>query len=125
NHCYGHAVDAQRYLDKFVKFTIALPETVDTNAHRESIAAIEHYKNLVRSSHVLEDMKLYECGSIRTIKQIIIANRLSLREVETIVRHIEIYVTLAQSNNLQSNTNFGYKVLTILAIAIYSIQPEV
>lgn len=125
NHCYGHAVDAQRYLDKFVKFTIALPETVDTNAHHESIAAIENYKNLVRSSHVLEDIKLYECGSIRTIEQIIIANRLSLREVETVVRHIEIYVTLAQSNNLQSNTIFGYKVLTILAIAIYSIQPEV
>ena len=125
NHCYGHAVDAQRYLDKFVKFTIALPETVDTNAHRESVAAIEHYKNLVRSSHVLEGLKLYECGSIRTIRQIIIANKLSLREVETVVRHIEVYVTLAQSNNLQSNTIFGYKVLTILAIAIYSIQPEV
>ena len=125
NHCYGQSVDAQRYLDKFVKFTIALPETVDTNAHRESIAAIEHYKNLVRSSHVLEGMKLYECGSIRTIGQIIIVNRLSLREVETVVRHIEIYVTLAQSNNLKSNTIFGYKVLTILAIAIYSIQPEV
>lgn len=125
NHCYGQSVDAQRYLDKFVKFTIALPETVDTNAHRESMAAIEHYKNLVRSSHVLEDLKLFECGSIRTIEQIIIANRLSLREVETVVRHIEIYVTLAQSNYLQSNTIFGYKVLTILAIAIYSIQPEV
>ncbi|TMP83510.1 P-loop NTPase fold protein, partial [Pseudoalteromonas sp. S983] len=25
NHCYGHAVDAQRYLDKFVKFTIESP----------------------------------------------------------------------------------------------------
>lgn len=125
NHCYGLSVDAQRYLDKFVKFTIALPETVDTNAHRESIAAIEHYKNLVRSSRVLEGMKLYECGSIRTIEQIIKVNRLSLREVETVVRHIEIYVTLAQSNNLNSNTIFGYKVLTILAIAIYSIQPGV
>ena len=125
NHCYGQSVDAQRYLDKFVKFTVALPETVDTNAHRESIAAIEHYKNLVRSSHILEGMKLYECGSIRTIEKIILVNRLSLREVETVVRHIEIYVTLAQSNNLKSNTIVGYKVLTILAIAIYSIQPEV
>lgn len=125
NHCYGQSVNAQRYLDKFVKFTTTLPETVDTNAHRESIAAIEHYKNLVRSSHVLDGMKLYECGSIRTIEQIIIANRSSLREVETVVRHIEIYVTLAQRNKLQTNTTFGYKMLTIMAIAIYSIQPEV
>jgi len=125
NHCYGQSVDAQRYLDKFVKFTVALPETVDTNAHRESIAAIEHYKNLVGSSNLLEGLKLFECGSIRTIEKIIIANRLSFREVETIVRHIEIYVTLAQSNKLQKNTILGYKVLTALAIAIYSIQPEV
>ena len=124
NHCYGNAVDAQRYLDKFVKFTITLPETIDTNAQRESIAAIEHYKNLVRSSHLLEGLKLHECGSIRTIGKAIIANRLSLREVETIVRHIEIYITLTQSNHLQSNTIFGYKMLTILAIAIYSILPD-
>jgi predicted KAP-like P-loop ATPase len=125
NHCYGQAIDAQRYLDKFVKFTATLPETIDTNAHRESVAAIEHYKNLVRSSQALESLKLFECGSIRTIENIIITNRLSLREVETIVRHIEIYVIISPSNNLQSNTTFGYKVLTALAIAIYSIRPEV
>jgi hypothetical protein len=124
NHCYGHAVDAQRYLDKFVKFTVALPETVDTNGHRESVAAIEHYKNLVRNNPLLEELKLFECGSIRTIETLITVNSLSLREVETVVRHIEIYVTLTQQGYLKSNTIFGFKVLTILAIALYSINPN-
>jgi len=124
NHCYGQAVDAQRYLDKFVKFTVALPETVDTNGHRESVAAIEHYKNLVRNNPLLVELKLFECGSIRTIETLITVNSLSLREVETIIRHIEIYVTLAQQNNLSSNMVFGYKVMTLLAIAVYSISPD-
>lgn len=125
NHCYGDAVDAQRYLDKFVKFTVALPETVDTNGHRESVAAIEHYKNLVRNNPLLEELKLFECGSIRTIETLITVNSLSLREVETVVRHIEIYVTLTQQGYLASNTVFGYKVMTLLAIAVYCIAPDV
>lgn len=125
NHCYGSAVDAQRYLDKFVKFTVALPETVDTNGHRESIAALEHYKNLVRSNPLLEELRLFECGSIRMVNNLITENNLSLREVETIVRHIEIYVTLSQQGYLSTNTIFGYKVMTLLAISVYSISPSV
>jgi predicted KAP-like P-loop ATPase len=125
NHCYGNAVDAQRYLDKFVKFTVALPETVDTNGHREKIAALEHYKNLVRSNPLLAELKLFECGTIRMVNILITENNLSLREVETIVRHIEIYVTLTQQGHLSTNTIFGYKVLTLLAVAVYSISPSV
>jgi len=124
NHCYGDAVDSQRYLDKFVKFNISLPETINTGAHNENIAAIEHYKNLVRSSPILEELKLFECGSIRTIETLIIANRLSLREIETIVRHIEIYVTLTQQGYYKPNTIFGFRMLTAFAIAIYCIKPE-
>jgi hypothetical protein len=124
-HCYGHDVEAQRYLDKFVKFTVSLPETVDTGSHRESIAAKDHYKNLVRSSTLLEELKLSECGSIRTIETLITVNSLSLREVETLVRHMEIYVTLTQQGYLASNTIFGYKIMTLLAISIYCIAPEV
>jgi hypothetical protein len=124
NHCYGHAVDAQRYLDKFVKFTVALPETVEINGHRESIASIEHYNNLVRNNPLLEELKLFECGSIRTIEALIIANRLSLREVETVVRHIEIYVTLTQQGYLKPRTIFGCKMLAAFSIVVYSINPE-
>ena len=125
NHCYGHAVDAQRYLDKFVKFTVALPETVDTNGHRESVAAIEHYKNLVRNNPLLKELKLFECPSIRTIETLITVNSLSLREVETVVRHIEIYVTLTRQGHLASNKIIGYKIMTLLAIAVYCIAPDV
>lgn len=124
NHCYGHAVDAQRYLDKFVRFTIALPETIYENGHRENVAAIEHYNNLVRSSQILEKLKLFECGSKRIVDALIIANKLSLREVETIVRHMEIYATLTQNGNFKPNAIFGFKMLAAFAIVIYCINPE-
>ncbi|MCL1043157.1 KAP family NTPase [Shewanella marisflavi] len=124
NHCYGETVDAQRYLDKFLKYSFCLPQVQGLNTYQETSVSLSHYKNLVRTSNVLENLKLQECGSIRVIEQIIKINKLSLREVETLVRHLEVYVVLSQQGYLSNNTVFGYKILTVLAIAIYSIRPK-
>lgn len=124
NHCYGDTVDAQRYLDKFLKYSFSLPQVQGLNTYQEISVSLSHYKNLVRTSNVLEPLKLQECGSIRVIEQIIKINKLSLREVETLVRHLEVYVALSQQGRLSNNTIFGYKTLTVLAIAIYSIKPK-
>jgi hypothetical protein len=124
NHCYGQTVDAKRYLDKFVKFTFTLPTIVISGYQAETIASIDHYKALVKSSPLLEELRLFECGSVRTVERIIEVNNLSLREVETLVRHIEVYVTLTQQGRLKSTTIFGYKMLTMLAITIFSIAPD-
>ncbi|MEC6813713.1 P-loop NTPase fold protein [Photobacterium toruni] len=124
NHCYGETVDAQRYLDKFLKYSFSLPQVQGLNTGQETFVSLTHYKNLVRTSNVLENLKLQECGSIRVMRQIIKINKLSLREVETLVRHLEVYVALSQQGHLSTNTVFGYKVLTVLAIAIYSIRPK-
>lgn len=124
NHCYGASVDAHRYLDKFVKFTISLPEVTAKNTHNESLASIAHYKNLVQASNVLKDLKLSDCPTIRIVETVIKANSLSLREVETFVRHIEIYVTLSEQGYLKPTTIFGVKMLAMVAIALYCINPD-
>lgn len=124
NHCYGETVDAQRYLDKFLKYSFSLPLVKGLNTYQEASVSLSHYENLVRTSNMLESLKLQDCGSIRVIEQLIKINSLSLREVETLVRHIEVYVALSQQGRLSSNTIFGYKILTILAISIYSIRPK-
>ncbi len=124
NHCYGETVDAQRYLDKFLKYSFTLPQVQGLNTYQETSVSLSHYKNLVRASNILENLKLQECGSIRVIEQIIKINKLSLREVETLVRHLEVYVVLSQQGLLSNDTVFGYKTLTVLAIAIYSIRPK-
>ncbi|RCS73052.1 KAP family P-loop NTPase fold protein [Vibrio casei] len=124
NHCYGETVDAQRYLDKFLKYSFSLPQVKGLNTYQETSVSLSHYKNLVKKSNALESLRLQECGSIRIIEQIIKVNKLSLREVETLVRHLEVYVALSQQGHLSNNTIFGYKALTVLAIAIYSIRPK-
>ncbi|WP_017449160.1 KAP family P-loop NTPase fold protein [Vibrio parahaemolyticus] len=123
NHCYGKAVDAQRYLDKFLKYSFSLPLIQGLNTHQETAVSLSHYKSLVKASSVLKILSLHTCASVRIIEQIIKINNLSLREVETIVRHLEVYTLLSQQGNLSTNTHFGYKILTVLAIAIYSIRP--
>lgn len=124
NHCYGTSVDAQRYLDKFIKFTISLPEVIAKDSYNENLVSIAHYKNLVQASNVLKDLKLSDCPTIRIVETVIKANCLSLREVETFVRHIEIYVTLSEGGYLKPKTIFGQKMLAMVAIALYCINPD-
>ena len=125
NHCYGQAVDSQRYLDKFVKFTMTLPEIVDIGSMSESFTSIEHYKILVQNSSVLREFNLSDHAAIRTLSILIKVNNLSLREIESIVRHIEIYSTLTDKLYLTRGSLFSYTVITVLAIAIYCIKPEI
>ncbi|MFT5520143.1 MAG: hypothetical protein ACI9IA_000731 [Enterobacterales bacterium] len=122
-HCYGlDTENARRYLDKFVKFTLTLPERVFSERYETSIAAVDHYKNLVSNSHLLQDYDL--CGQylIITVEQLVLANNLSLREMESIVRHIEIYVIL--KNDYLKARGFGFLLLRIFAIVMYTIAPE-
>lgn len=124
NHCYGESVDEQKYLDKFIKLSITLPHTVKSQYQRETIASIQHYKNLVNRSPILKDLNLSGDGIIRIIEFITIENQLSLREIETIVRHIEIYKTLTASEcHLNTNRISGYKLLALFTIAVYCINP--
>ncbi|MDO6804915.1 P-loop NTPase fold protein, partial [Wenyingzhuangia sp. 1_MG-2023] len=58
NHRYGPLVDAQRYLDKFLKFSVRLPADVSGRVgygygENRLLASVKHYSNLVSSSGIL------------------------------------------------------------------------
>ena len=59
NHSYGPDVDAQRYLDKFLKFSFYLPNFIPSNSSEKTLASVEHFNSLVRMSPVLRDTKRY------------------------------------------------------------------
>lgn len=44
NHCYGETVDAQRYLDKFLKYSFSLPQVQGLNTYQETSVSLSHYK---------------------------------------------------------------------------------
>jgi len=125
NHCYGDAVDSQRYLDKFLKFTFSLPSQFNSNAHLQTETSLSHYQNLVRQSPSLKETNLEQEAYLAFIGHLIKLHNISLREVETLVRHIEIYQMLTEGKGLKENVIFGYKLLRLFGVILYSFKPDV
>jgi len=124
NHIYGESVDAQRYLDKFLKFTFKLPHQVKENRHTKVQASIAHYRNLIDQNPIFGETKLKDEPALDLVNRIIEVNQLSLREIETLVRHLEIYQRLTNNEGLANNIIFGYMLLRLLGISLFSIKPE-
>ena len=124
NHCYGKSIDAQRYLDKFLKFTFTLPNTTNENHHEAILASVSHYKNSVMKSSIINAFGLDKNAYFSLVKQVITTNNLSLREVETLVRHIEIYQTVADGEPLGNDTQFLYKLMRLLGVLLVSLRPD-
>lgn len=121
NHCYGDLVNAQRYLDKFLKFTFTLPELSPSSNNLDNNVSLLHYKKLVKSSNTLKQLNLEDCATIRIIKPLINQHQISLREIETFVRYIEIYITLSDSNVL---SNWLYRQLAFTGIFLATFKPQ-
>lgn len=124
NHCYGQAVDSQRYLDKFIKFTINLPDKYSQDGHRYNQNAVSLYKNLIQQSAILQDTKLHEDGFLSVIDRLVVMHSISLRETETLVRHLQIYQTLTDNKGLAENIIFGYRLLRLVGVVIYTLDPN-
>jgi len=122
-HIYGDQLDAKRYLDKFLAFSFNLSATVGTNPYHTKLASEVHFINLFRTSGVLKETVFNqpEGKDIIDFGVDLIGNySLSLREVETLVRYIEIYHTL--SKGFSKNLIIGYGLLRLVGIFIYSFD---
>ncbi len=123
NHIYGETIDAQRYLDKFLKFSFKLPHKFKENGHEKVQASVAHYRALIKQSSFLQTAELEQRAPFDLVKYIIEINQLSLREIETLVRHIEIYQQLTNKNGLE-NIIWGYMLLNLFGIILSCIKPE-
>nr|PMJ49032.1 AAA family ATPase [Vibrio cyclitrophicus] len=125
NHRYGDSVNAQQYLDKFLKFTFVLPNTFsDHVGMNKSLASVRHYQNLVEQSTTLNASKLSENAEFDFIRHIIKEQRLSLREVETLVRYLEVYQHLTAGENLASSVAFGYRLLRLFGVVLFCFNKQ-
>ncbi len=125
NHCYGNGLDAQRYLDKFVQFSLSLADTHKPNGHDAVLASVTHLRMLVDNSELLDNTDLNGDGVGEFLNTLITANRLSLREVETLVLYLEIYQSLTDKNGMDANLPFGYSLLRLLGIFLYCFKSNV
>lgn len=128
NHRYGHQVDAQRYLDKFLKFSFRLPDFVLGRQGYVSDGvpvSVEHFTRLLGASESLNqtDLRGHGNGISEFAKALVRHRALSLREVETFLRYLEIYHQL--SKGLASNVTWGYQQLRIFGVFVFCFHPNI
>ncbi|PMN52165.1 hypothetical protein BCT30_13620 [Enterovibrio norvegicus] len=122
-HKYGPTVDAQRYLDKFIKFSFSLSHLAHEGYDSRRLASEMHYLNLINGRGIFYNSIITSGPGFELAKSIIIANELSLREVETVVRHLEIYLTI------YPNREFGNDIaiiglLKLAGVFLHCTKPD-
>ncbi len=121
NHCYGNGVNAQNYLNKFLKFRIELPFKTSPFSNRplfvDELASVKYFNSLIESSMELRETPLIdETNQItRLVYHCIKNSDLSLRQVESLVRHFEVY-NIIEDRVLDA--------IQILAICLYVVHPD-
>ncbi|MGE4345586.1 MAG: P-loop NTPase fold protein [Geoalkalibacter sp.] len=125
NHCYGNGLDAQRYLDKFVQFSLSLSDTHKPRGYEVVLASVTHLRRQIAQSELLNNKSITSAGVESFLFSLVEANRLSLREVETLVLYLEIYQSLTDGKGVAENTIFGYCLLRILGVYLYCFKPGI
>ena len=125
NHRYGMEVDAQKYLDKFLKYSFALPDKVlDQNEAQGTIVAVQYFEPLLKNSRIFDELKgLIENEVIKGfICDMIERTNISLRETERLVRFLEIYHSL--SGGLSNKVRWEHILLVMTGIFIFCFYPN-
>jgi KAP family P-loop domain. len=127
NHRYGSEVDSQRYLNKFLKFRFSLPDTLTQSKHDRTLAAVAHFQYLVSQSQILNSTNLASNENrVKKFVEVLIGiNSLSLREVETFVRYLEIYQTLTANQGLASNLIFAFQLLRVFGVYLFCFKSKI
>ncbi|CQJ45096.1 KAP family P-loop NTPase fold protein [Yersinia rohdei] len=120
NHIYGQSVDAKRYLDKFIRFSFTLPDFYKNDGFNSVLTSTYHWNSIISSSN---ELRTVNTEASKFINSLIEAKRLSLREVETFARYVEIYQRIA-TNKISSRTFFGYTLFWLLGIYLYCFEKE-
>lgn len=122
NHRYGAEVDAQKYLDKFLKYSFALPEKVVAQTEQDRVwVSIHHFGQLIKGRDIGEVLfsgyRVMEC-----INEMIKRNNLSLRETERLVRFLEIYHFL--SHGFGARNELPTLWLRVVGVFIFCFYPS-
>lgn len=128
NHRYGSLVQAERYLNKFIKFSFKLPNVVDDwDGYGNNIRNVssEYFKILVQKSVANQVIQSTKYPKILNdfIIDVIEKNSLSLREIETFVRYLEIYFLLKEFD-CKKTYHLGYRLIEFLGIFVFCFRPK-
>lgn len=121
-HTYGYEVEAERYLDKFFKFSFKLSGYYLWNLSEFRPVTIEHFKNQLSKFNL---SSLNASVALEFISALVQTNNISLREAETFVRNLGIYKILWDDEVFNSRTSFGFHLITMLSIFCICFKPKI
>lgn len=123
NHCYGQGVDAQRYLEKFIKFTVKLPLLTEISEPLKTHVSKKHFKKLTETNNFLTQSKELYSSFVALSERVIDCHNYSLREIETLVRYMEVYYQLSESQ-LNYRGQHGDALMTAFGVVAYALNPS-
>lgn len=125
NHEYGAVVDAQRYLDKFLKFRFELPHFIPLGGYSKDDVSDRHFDICVEQSDILKVSFLRQGRDPLNefCKCLLKINKISLREIEAFVRYLSVYSVLNRNDNYDNN--YGFEAIKIFSIFIYCFRPDI
>lgn len=124
-HCYGQEVDAQLYLDKFLKFSFELSPLSNRDFHSPVLAASDHFFTLAKEKNCLPEITLKQDFFKKAIEYSIKAQNLSLRQIETLVLHLQIAQTVSDLPTFNERDS-SYKILlNLVAVMLVCYRPDI
>ena len=123
NHRYGSSIDANQYLNKFLKFKFSLTKEVNLE-HINDLATMTHCQNLVDASKNLSDTNLLWGDSRELLELVVDVNSVSLREIEALVRNINIFQVLGDEEALSSRYNELIRLIQFFGILVFTFEPN-
>jgi len=124
NHRYG-GLDANQYLDKFIRFSFILPEHYRFPDFPLKNASVTHFKGRIKLSLQLKSSGIIQQPVEDLLISLIVTNNLSLRQVETLVKHLELYEVIGNKSPLNKEVILGYVALRTLGVFLYLFQPAI
>lgn len=115
SHRYGIAHNSQRYLDKFIKFSLRLPKNKN-DYWGVTDNSFDYFFLLVSQSNNLRVMSFDNQKIKNFVRELIFCNNVSLREVESIVRLLNIYLIIFEEKGFDFLSR-----ITILSFSFMSV----
>ena len=125
NHCYGQAVNAQRYLDKFIKFQFELSPHSQRHMTDPVLAANAYFYQLIGEKGCLSSSLLSNTLLRKFLIEVIRHQGLSLREIETLALHIEVVQVLSNSHRFITDEYIGYSLLRLVGVMLVCFRPDI
>lgn len=89
------------------------------------LAATDHFFKLARDKECLPNELLGKEHFRKAIEHLVKHQNLSLREIETLILHIQIVQNLSNSETFSERMYFGYVLLRLIAVMLVCFRPSI